>query len=153
MIAVRNGSNFILHAAGILGSYNAMSFEKFIIDEEIGNMAQEYLKPIEITDKSIDLDLIKEVGVGGEYLTHPKTLEQCRSAFFMPYLANRNGYAGWQENGASRIEHRAADILKERLEAYEKPDIDPQIEKDLRAYLEKRKSKSWIPFKRNGFLF
>ena len=140
IIAVRNGSNFILHAAGILGSYNAMSFEKFVIDEEIGNMALEYLKPIEVTDKSIDLALIKEIGVGGEYLTHPKTLEQCRSAFFTPHLANRNGYAGWQENGASRIEQRATNILKDRLEAYEKPDIDPQIEKDLRAYIEKRKS-------------
>lgn len=142
MIAVRNGSNFILHAAGILGSYNAMSFEKFIIDEETGRMALEYLKPIEITDKSIDLDSIEEVGIGGEYLTHPKTLEQCRTAFFMPYLANRNGYAAWQENGASRIEHRAADILNQRLAVYEKPDIDPQIEKDLRAYIEKRKSES-----------
>lgn len=142
MIAVRNGSNFILHAAGILGSYNAMSFEKFIIDEETGRMALEYLKPIEITDKSIDLDSIEEVGVGGEYLTHPKTLEQCRTAFFMPYLANRNGYAAWQENGASRIEHRAADILNQRLAVYEKPDIDPQIEKDLRTYIEKRKSES-----------
>ena len=142
MIAVRNGSNFILHAAGILGSYNAMSFEKFIIDEEIGRMALEYLKPIEITNTSIDLELIKEVGIGGEYLTHPKTLEQCRSAFFMPLLANRYDYAGWQENGGRRIEHKATDLLNDRLAAYEKPDIDPQIEKDLQAYIEKRKSES-----------
>ena len=140
MVAIRNGSNFILHAAGILDSYNAMSFEKFIIDEEIGRMALEYLKPVEITDKSIDLDLIKEVGIGGDYLSHPKTLEQCRSAFFMPNLVNRTGYAGWQENGSMRMDQKATDVLKDRLEAYEKPDIDPQIEKDLRAYIEKRKS-------------
>ena len=142
IIAVRNGSNFILHAAGIQGSYNAMSFEKFIIDEEIGSMALEYLKPIEITDESIDVNLITEIGVGGEYLTHPKTLEQCRSAFFMPNLANRDGHAGWQENGARRIEDKATDLFNDRLAAYEKPDIDPQIEKDLLAYIEKRKSES-----------
>jgi trimethylamine--corrinoid protein Co-methyltransferase len=142
IIAVRNGSNFILHAAGILGSYNAMSFEKFMLDEETGRMALEYLKPIEITDASIDLELIEEVGIGGEYLTHPKTLEQCRSAFFLPDLANRQGYAGWQENGGTRIEHRAKDALEDRLTAYEKPDIDPQIEKDLRAYIQKRKCES-----------
>jgi len=141
-VALQNGSNFILHAAGILGAYNAMSFEKFIIDEEIGRMALEYLKPIEITNTSIDLELIKEVGIGGEYLTHPKTLEQCRSAFFMPLLANRYDYAGWQENGGRRIEHKATDLLNDRLAAYEKPDIDPQIEKDLQAYIEKRKSES-----------
>jgi trimethylamine--corrinoid protein Co-methyltransferase len=142
MVAIRNGSNFILHAAGILDSYNAMSFEKFIIDEEIGSMALEYLKPVEITDKSIDLDLIKEVGIGGDYLSHPKTLEQCRSAFFMPNLVNRTGYAGWQENGGRRMDQKATDVLNDRLAAYEKPDIDPQIEKDLRTYIEKRKNES-----------
>jgi trimethylamine--corrinoid protein Co-methyltransferase len=142
MVAIRNGSNFILHAAGILDSYNAMSFEKFIIDEEIGRMALEYLKPVEITDKSIDLDLIKEVGIGGDYLSHPKTLEQCRSAFFMPNLVNRTGYAGWQENGGRRMDQKATDVLNDRLAAYKKPDIDPQIEKDLRTYIEKRKNES-----------
>lgn len=142
IIAVRNGSNFILHAAGILGSYNAMSFEKFIIDEETARMALEYLKPVEITDTAVDLELIKEVGIGGEYLSHPKTLQQCRRAFFVPSLANRSGYAGWKENGGNRIEHRAKEAIVNRLAAYEKPDIDPQIERDLRAYIEKRKSES-----------
>jgi trimethylamine--corrinoid protein Co-methyltransferase len=142
MVAVRNGSNFILHAAGVLGSYNTMSFEKFIIDEEICGMALEYLRPIEITDKSIDLDLIKEVGIGGEYLSHPKTLEQCRSAFFLPKVVNRHGYAGWQESGGKRMDQKATDVLNDRLSAYEKPDIDPQIEKDLLAFIQKRKNDS-----------
>ena len=142
MIAVRNGSNFILHAAGILSSYSAMSFEKFIIDEEICSIACEYLKPIKISKETIGLDIIEEIGIGGEFLSHPKTLEQCRTAFFLPNLVNRKGYAGWQENGRKRIDEKASDILQQRLSAYVKPDIDPQIEKDLRAYIEKRKSES-----------
>jgi len=140
MIAVRNGSNFILHAAGILGSYNAMSFEKFIIDEEICSIACEYLKPIEISEETIALDIIEEIGIGGDFLSHPKTLEQCRTAFFLPDLVNRKGYAGWLENGRKRIDEKATDILHERISAYVKPDIDPLIEKDLQAYIQKRKS-------------
>ncbi|MEX1346816.1 MAG: trimethylamine methyltransferase family protein [Desulfobacterales bacterium] len=31
---IRSGANFILHACGILSSFVAMSYEKFIIDEE-----------------------------------------------------------------------------------------------------------------------
>jgi trimethylamine--corrinoid protein Co-methyltransferase len=140
VIAVRNGSNFILHAAGILGAYNAMSFEKFIIDEEICAIVLEYLKPIEITDDSIGLDTIKEVGIGGNYLMHSKTLEQCRTAFFLPNMVNRKGYNGWQEDGGKRIDEKATDVFNNRLSAYVKPDIDPQIEKDLLAYIQKRKS-------------
>ena len=142
IIAVRNGSNFILHAAGILGAYNAMSFEKFIIDEEICGFAHEYLKPIAVTDETIGLNIIEEIGIGGDHLSHPRTLEQCRTAFYLPDLVNRKGYAAWQENGNQRIDEKATDVLNERLSSYVKPDIDPQTEKDLQAYIQKRKSDS-----------
>ncbi|MGD8520573.1 MAG: trimethylamine methyltransferase family protein [Desulfobacterales bacterium] len=138
MTAIRNGTNFVLHAAGILGAYSAMSFEKFIIDEELCCMVIETLKPIEISDESIDTSLIKEVGIGGDYLIQNKTLEQCRTAFFLPNLVNRRGYNGWQEDGHKRVDEKATEILDDRLSNYLKPDIDPQIEKDLRDYIRKR---------------
>jgi trimethylamine---corrinoid protein Co-methyltransferase len=137
-VALQNGSHFILHAAGILGSYKAMSFEKFIIDEEVCSQILESLKPVPITDESIDLDLIKEIGIGGNYLTHPKTYEQCRTAFYLSNLVNRNGFSDWQEDGAKHITDKAAEIVNERMSAYVKPDIDPQVEKDLLTYIQKR---------------
>jgi len=137
-VALQNGSNFILHAAGILGAFNAMSFEKFIIDEEICSQILESFKPATITDESIDLDLIKEIGIGGNYLTHPKPYEQCRTAFYLSNLVNRRAFSEWQEHGAKHINDRAAEILNERMSNYVKPDIDPQIEKDLLSYIQKR---------------
>ena len=86
---------------------------------------------------SIDTNFIKEVGIGGDYLIQPKTLEQCRTAFFLPNLVNRKGYSGWQEDGHKRIDEKAAQVLDDRLSSYIKPDIDPQIDKDLRAYIQK----------------
>ena len=137
MTAIRNGTNFVLHAAGILGSYSAMSFEKFIIDEELCRMVIEILKPITITEASIDTNFIREVGIGGDYLIQTKTLEQCRTAFFLPNLVNRSDYKGWREAGHQRIDEKAAEVLDDRLSSYIKPDIDPQIDKDLRAYIQK----------------
>jgi len=141
-VALQNGSNFVLHAAGILGAYNAMSFEKFIIDEQVCSQIFESLKPVTITDESIDLDLIKEVGIGGNYLTHPKTYEQCRTAFYLSDLVNRRGFSEWREDGARHITDRAAEILDERLAKYVKPDIDPQLEKDLLTYIQNRRQGS-----------
>jgi trimethylamine--corrinoid protein Co-methyltransferase len=135
--AIRNGTNFVLHAAGVLGSYSAMSFEKFIIDEELCRMVIETLMPINIDEESIDTNFIKQVGIGGDYLAQTKTLEQCRTAFFLPSLVNRKGYSGWHEDGHKRIDEKAAEILDDRMTSYIKPDIDPQIDKDLRAYISK----------------
>ena len=37
------------------------------------------------------------------------------------------------------MDQRASQLLKNRLSAYEKPDIDPSIEKDLINYVENQK--------------
>ena len=136
-----SGSNFILHAAGILGAYIAISFEKFILDEELCGLVLELLNPLKVSDETIDLDTIKAVGIGGEYLTHPKTFEQCKTGFYLPNLVNRREYAGWQENGGKRIDEKVTMVLKNRLDSYVKPDIDPQLEKELSSYIDKRKKK------------
>lgn len=138
--AVRNGINFILHACGILGAYVAMSYEKFIIDEELCGMLKKLIESIEISDASLDLATIKEVGIGGNYLTQPKTFELCRTAFFLPELMTVQDFDGWQSKGGKRTDERASDLLNKRLANYEKPDIDPAIESELSEYVTRRKT-------------
>jgi len=92
-----------------------------------------------LTDESIDIDVIKEVGIGGQYLTHPKTFQLCRTEFFMPSLMSRKNPDAWAKGGKKRIDQIAEDKVAQRLASYEKPDIDPEIEKKLTAYVEKRK--------------
>ncbi len=138
--AVRSGINFILHSCGILGSYIAMSFEKFLIDEEVCGMVRSMIKPLALTDESIDIEVIKEVGIGGQYLTHAKTFQLCRTEFFMPSLMSRKNPDAWTKEGKKRIDQVAVDKVAQRLASYEKPDIDPKIEKQLTDYVEKRKN-------------
>jgi trimethylamine--corrinoid protein Co-methyltransferase len=138
--AARNGINFILHACGILGAYVAMSYEKFIIDEELCGMVKKLIESIEISDATIDLATIDEVGIGGNYLTQPKTFELCRTAFFLPELMTVQDFDGWQSAGGKRADERASGLLNKRLANYEKPDIDAAIESELSEYVTRRKS-------------
>ncbi|MBW2438523.1 MAG: trimethylamine methyltransferase family protein [Deltaproteobacteria bacterium] len=138
--AARNGINFILHACGILGAYVAMSYEKFIIDEELCGMVKKLIESIEISDATIDLATIEEVGIGGNYLTQPKTFELCRTAFFLPELMTVQDFDGWQSAGGKRADERASGLLNKRLANYEKPDIDPAMESELSKYVTRRKS-------------
>lgn len=138
--AARSGINFILHSAGILGSYISMSFEKFLVDEELCGMVRKLVAPVEVTEESIDVNMIQEIGVGGQYLTHPKTFQLCRTEFFLPQLANRQAYDGWASAGKMREDQRATEMMQTRLAKYEKPEIDPGIESDLSDYVAKRKN-------------
>ena len=138
--AARNGVNVILHSCGILGSYIAMSFQKFIIDEEVCGMVRQMLKPIDITEESIDTEMICKVGPGGQYLTHPKTFKLCRTEFYLPTLMARTNYDSWSSSGKKKIHELADDKVSQRLAKYEKPDIDPAIEVELTEYVNKRKN-------------
>lgn len=137
--AARNGINFILHANGILGSYISMSFEKFLIDEEMCGVVRRLFKPIDFSNEAIDVEMIKTVGIGGQYLTQPKTFKLCRTEFYMSDIFNRQNYAGWKAAGAKPMDQTATERLGQRLAAYEKPPIDPDVETALSTYIAGRK--------------
>ena len=137
--AIRGGINFLLHSAGILGSFISMSFEKFILDEELAGMVKKIIKPMEINPETIDLEMMREVGIGGQYLTQPKTFRLCRTEFYLPGLMSRAGYDAWSAAGKKRIEEEARLKLEQRMAAYQRPLIDPELEKALKEYVEDRK--------------
>ena len=137
--AARNGIHFILDAAGILGSYMSMSFEKFLIDEEMCGVLRKLVTPIDFSDDAIDVEMIKSVGIGGQYLTQPQTLQRCRTEFFASDVFSRMNHAGWSSAGCQRIDARAAEKVAQRLAAYAKPPIEPQVEAALAAYVTERK--------------
>jgi trimethylamine--corrinoid protein Co-methyltransferase len=119
-----------------------MSFEKFLLDEEMCGMVRRLTRPIDFSDEAIDVPMIKTVGIGGQYLTQPKTFKLCRTEFYMTDFFNRQNYAGWKNAGSKRIDQAAAESLSHRLAAYEKPPIDPDVETALAAYVVRRKNKS-----------
>jgi len=138
--AVRNGANFILHACGQLGSYISMSFEKWILDEEVCRTLRRVLKAMDINVESIDVDTIKSMGSDGNYLTHPTTFKHCRS-LYQPYLFTRDDYQTWATRGARRVADQTRSILEKRLEGYEKPPIDPGLEQELEEFVKRQKKK------------
>lgn len=138
---VISGVHFIHQSCGILGSYSAVSFEKFVIDEEVCGIIKQAVHPLEISEESINTDLIKRVGPGGSYLMQPETAKKCRTAFFPSRLTRKSTYANWESKDHGDMVGRAADYVKERLDRYIKPDMDPGIEKDLNAYVDKKTNK------------
>ena len=130
-----SGVHFVHQACGILGAYSAISFEKFVVDEETCGILKRALSPVDITEKSINLDLIDSVGTSGNYLMMPETAMHCRTAFFPYQLAQRGTYEEWQKNELGVTLQLAGNHIQKRLDAYVKPDNDPTMEKDLEKYV------------------
>ncbi len=134
MTTLRSGSNFIIQSAGILSAYLMMSYEKFIMDEEILARILRMFKPLDFSDEQINLETIQSVGIGNEYLTHPTTFKHFRKEYYVSGLTRRQSHEAWVNSGKKAIHELATQKVKERIGAYEKPDISPEIEADLNLY-------------------
>lgn len=134
MNTLRSGSNFIIQSAGILSAYLAISYEKFIMDEEILAKILRMFKPLEFSDEQINLDAIHSVGIGNEYLTHPTTFAHFKKEYYASDLIRRQSHDSWVNAGKKAIHEVAGQKVVKRIKAYEKPDISPDIEADLNRY-------------------
>lgn len=139
--SIRAGANIVLHACGMVGTYIGINLEKWIIDEELCGMVRNMMTPIEINEKNIDLEAITSIGAGGNYLTHPTTLANCRTAFYENSLYNKSDHSRWTATGSKRVDEVAADTLLRRLSEYEKPPINPDVETALSDFIIKAKKR------------
>ena len=134
---IYSGIDFVLHAAGIISSYLAFSYEKFVMDDELCGMLKHYFRGMEVTPETLAVDVIKNVGHDGHYLGESHTIERCRSEFWMPNIGDRSGLEAWwggeQENTTARCTGRWQDLLNDYLE----PMLDPTPKKQVQDYLNK----------------
>ncbi|MFP4082509.1 MAG: trimethylamine methyltransferase family protein [Candidatus Aminicenantes bacterium] len=137
--AVRAGINFILHAAGIQGSYIAMSYEKFLIDEELCGAVRKMVSPVQIDSAALQEEVVARAGIGGEYLSQLETVNRCRTEFFFPWIMQGMEYESWRTSGGMRTEQKAGQVLKKRLQSYQKPNIGRNLEAELSRYVARRK--------------
>lgn len=138
-MALSSGIHMLDQSVGILACFNAMGYEKFLIDEENAAYVRRVLRPEKVNESTLGLAQIKKVGPGGSFLTLKETVSLFRKESFTPKLALRENYGTWRDAGLKSIAQRAADALPGRLASYVKPDIDPGIERDLVNYVKSKK--------------
>jgi trimethylamine--corrinoid protein Co-methyltransferase len=139
LMAHASGINFVLHAAGILDTYNCMSYEKFVIDDELCGMMKRIKKGFKVNDDTLGLDAIKEVGPGGHFLDKDHTFQHFRSEFYQPALSNRDDFDSWCTKGSPQSMEAANKKYKQILESYEAPELSADVDRDLVKFIDKLK--------------
>jgi len=114
--------DFVLHHIGCMGSFNIVSLEKFILDEEIAMMVQRQLRGIETTEETLCFDEIKKVGPRGRYL-NGRTPKIYRKEFYLGNLFNKDDPNNWQRSGAKSVFEVAKESVQKRISQYEKPEL------------------------------
>jgi trimethylamine--corrinoid protein Co-methyltransferase len=137
LTTVNSGIDFVLHAGGIVSSYLAFSYEKFVMDDEVCGMLRQYLRGIEVDSETLAYEVIANVGPGGHFLGEDHTLERCRTEFWRPKLFDRSGLEAWWDGDRSDTTTRATQRWQDLLNGHEDPPLDQMIVRQLQAYVEK----------------
>jgi trimethylamine--corrinoid protein Co-methyltransferase len=133
---VNSGIDFVLHAAGILSSYLAFSYEKFVIDDEMCGAVRHYQRGIQVSPETLAYDVAARVGPGGNFLMEMHTVERCRTEFWQPRLLDRGGLEAWMSGGRQSTLDRAHQRWKELLERHQDPPLEETTARQLAAYVE-----------------
>lgn len=134
---VRSGIN-LLPGCGHLGSFLEGSLEKIVLDAELAEYTARFFKPLEFNKENMAVDVIKSVGIQGNYIAQAHTAKHCRNEYYYPAIFNRENHEKWQLEGSKDALARAHERVLAILDQYERPDLDPKIEKELDEYLKKR---------------
>jgi trimethylamine--corrinoid protein Co-methyltransferase len=129
------GSNYVHHAAGVLESLLTVGYGQFVIDNEIIGMAMKMVKGIEVDADRLAVDLMGEVGPGGNFFSSRHTRKYLRNEYLEPMLMPRSARTSTetlQEHQPLQILHYAREKAGEIIEEHETLAIPQEIDKRIR---------------------
>ncbi len=119
---------------GVVGAGVGQSLEMMIIQDEALSYLKRLLASFEVSDDTLALDVIRDVGIGGNLMAHPHPAKFMRRELWQSGgLFPRLDYQTWADAGAESTLDRAAARLDEILLHYPpEPVLPPQKAELLR---------------------
>ncbi len=124
-----SGANLI-HDVGYIDHGTNASLESLVLNQEMMGMVKQFGKGINTDDDHLALDLIEEVGPGGEYVTTDHTFDHWRE-WFLPELQDRSDYETWKKAGSKTMLDRVNERTQELLDTYTPEPIEEKLKKEL----------------------
>jgi trimethylamine--corrinoid protein Co-methyltransferase len=119
-MAALAGANLI-YGMGMLEMGMTVSLPQLVMDNEFTSMVKYSIQGIPVTDESLSVEVIKDVGASGDFLSHDQTLKYMRSLPSKAKLIDRRKRIFWEESGGWDIAQRAQEEAKSLLKTH-KPD-------------------------------
>lgn len=130
------GADLLGHA-GIAGTDHGGSLSWLVIDDEAMEYTRRVIQGIRVDPERLALEVVVEVGPGGNFLGHPHTRANYRQEIWIPRQTwTRDTYERWASGGAESMEARAARRVDQILEEHTVAPIDAALSRELDRIVE-----------------
>ncbi len=140
------GANLI-YGLGMIEMGMTIDYGQLVLDNEFAKMIKFLLNGIPVNDDTLAVDVIREVGIGKDFLSHDHTFKHMRSQS-QPVLIDRNMREDWEASGSTDIYQRAQDKARHILETHKPDPLPDGVLAKLRSIVEEAEEELGVKSKK-----
>jgi len=129
-LAAAAGADIFGHM-GICGADQAASVDLLVMQDEIIAYVESVMRDIEFSDDTFALDVIDQVGPGGDFIAEMHTAEHFRDQMWFPALLDRSFYDAWHTAGAESMAGRCRARVEHLLATHTPQPVDTDLDREL----------------------
>ena len=125
----------LIYGAGMLESGMTCDLGQMIMDNENIALIRQLVRGVPVSDETLAVDLIHEVGPGGDFISTEHTLRHMRETS-LPRLWDRDVRAAWEAAGATDLPQRAHAEARRVVAEHEPVPLPDDVLAEIRAIVQ-----------------
>ena len=134
MLPALAGAN-VIYGLGMLEMGITFDLAQLVLDHEFAGMILHSLDGIVVNDETLSVDVIRELGIGKDYMAHASTYKHMKSQS-QAQIIDRRMREDWETAGGKDAYKRAHDRMLEILETYEPAPLPENVLNTIRSIVE-----------------
>jgi len=122
----------MIYGLGMLESGITFDYGQLVLDCEMARMIKHTVQGFQVTDDSLALDVIKEIGPGGHFLMHQHTFDLMKTQS-RPEIIDRRSRDVWESAGSTTAYERATKKAQWILENHEPEPLSHDVLATIRS--------------------
>jgi trimethylamine--corrinoid protein Co-methyltransferase len=129
-----SGANMVYESSGMMASLLGVSFEAFLLDDEMLSHVYRMIRGIEVSESTLAFEAMRNVITGeGHFIGETQTMEAMERDYYYPKLGDRREPTSWAESGAEDTWQRANREAREVLARHQPDYIGAALDASLRS--------------------
>jgi trimethylamine--corrinoid protein Co-methyltransferase len=136
------GANLI-YGLGMIEMGMTIDYGQMVMDNEFARMIKYLVQGIPVNDETLAVEVIKEIGVGKDFLSHGSTYKHMRTQS-QPNLIDRRMREDWEASGRKDIYQRALEAARYILENHKPDPLPDDVLAAIRSIVEESEAELGI---------
>jgi trimethylamine--corrinoid protein Co-methyltransferase len=125
-----------------LDNHSLYGPEDLVLQNEVSGIVMRMNRAFEVNEETLAYEVIKKVGIGGNFLAEKHTTTHVKTDLMYPPLSDRDMYEKWLSKGAKELRTRAKERAQQLIEQHKPTPLERDVDKKLDLILEKARKET-----------